>query len=243
MSFYEQEIARKGRSSRTLREEKVLPPLPRKKKISSKRRKRKTVARPRQYMSEFGHMVHPLQEEVVRSEDQNDPSLRMTGPQVIEALGGPTASFSGITRRQAREIEPGVQLREKHVDSSLDMTSVKHPLFDVDARKDWRIPEKFREKISALGGDPTIFRRCPIWMWDMYPDAHNDDGQLFELYQIAFLHYFEESSTGVEVTEEDEQSPFPMIMENFFNRASDPWTTLSCPDDTKSSDSNFTILW
>jgi len=61
MSFYEQEVARKGRSSRSLRKEEPLPPLPRKKKASSKGKKKAAAAK-RRYMSEFGHIVEPAAE-------------------------------------------------------------------------------------------------------------------------------------------------------------------------------------
>jgi len=223
LPFHEQEIVRKGRSARTLKREESLPSLPRKKKTSSKTKKKKTV-KSRRYVSEQGHIVVPPPEE-----EGNSHELRMTGPEVIQALGGPSASFSGVSRRQAREINPGLQLREKPSNPSLDLTRQEHALFSPNAREDWRIPEKFRDRIFAFGGDPTIFRRCPIWMWDMYPDAHHDDGQLFELYQLAFLHYYEEISTGVEINQDESDSSYSHIWENFSNyqqgnldRKSDP---------------------
>jgi len=150
MSFYEQEIARKGRSSRSLRKEEFLPPLPHKKKASSKK-KRKAVAPNRQYMSEFGHIVYPPHEEVIRSDDQNDepPPYEgevdeashkpMTGPEIIQALGGSNARFSPWSRREARtDIKP------------------KGPVVDPV----WgHVPVKDRKVLEGLESGPEIWRK------------------------------------------------------------------------------------
>jgi hypothetical protein len=142
MSFYEQEIARKGRSSRSLRKEEFLPPLPRKRKASSKKKK-KAVAPTRRYMSEFGHMITPLQEEVVPppyDEEVDQASHKpMTGPEIIQALGGESARFSPWSRREARsDLKP------------------KGPVIDPV----WgHVPAKDRKVLEGLESGPEIWRK------------------------------------------------------------------------------------
>jgi hypothetical protein len=80
----------------------------------------------------------------VEVDSTDDRSLRMTGPEVIQALGGPKARFSGQNRREARA--PELKLS---VDNNRD--------------PDYRwIPEPWYKALQATGLPGSAYRKADV---------------------------------------------------------------------------------
>jgi hypothetical protein len=77
-------------------------------------------------------------------DEGNDRSLRMTGPEVIQALGGPKARFSGQTRREARAPELKLSV-------------------DTNRDPDYRwIPEPWYRALQATGLPGSAYRKADV---------------------------------------------------------------------------------